>query len=185
MFSNDRTVCLVFTKYYMAIYSNGSTSPLLARGPKCHQKCYHFWLCDRNWSGVCSTENSLPRLVILALLPVGWNQTCYAKFQKEGRTELKEQEPWHWNNQSQISFIERGAAWISHHYQVCWLSASITPVQYGCVCILLAAVRTWTTSELKPRSVAYHPGRQKSKMGVTRLNDSFSRFWQDWGCQRL
>lgn len=36
-------------------------------------------------------------LFILALLPAGWNQTCYAKFQKEGRTKLKEQESWHWN----------------------------------------------------------------------------------------
>lgn len=132
MFCNDRTVCLVFTKYYMVIYSNGSTSPFLARGTKFHQKCYHFWLCDRNWSGVGSTEDSLPRLVILALLPVGWNQTCYAKFPKEGRTELKEQEPWHWNNQSQISFLERGAAWISRHYQVCSCLVWVCLHSLGC-----------------------------------------------------
>lgn len=51
---------------------------------------------------------------------------------KEGRTELKEQEPWHWNNQSQISFIERGAAWISRHYQVCSCLVWVCLHSLGC-----------------------------------------------------
>lgn len=41
-------------------------------------------------------------------------------------------------------------------------------------------MKTWPTGVLKPCLIAYHPGRQRSEMGITRLKGSLLRFLQDW-----